>query len=84
MIKHPFNGSVEGKKGQTRALHYEGVAMIVENKQTQRFHTSYSIHLHDGHGVRLGEDKHVTVVGEFATEHDAMHAALEHSGKYFR
>lgn len=84
MTRHPFNGSVEGKKGQTRTLHYQGIVAIVEDRKAERFHASYSIHLHDGHGLRTGGDKHVTVVGEFTTEHEALQTALEHAGKYFR
>lgn len=84
MTRHPFDGSVAGKKGHTRTLHYQGAVEILEDKKTGRFHTSYGIHLHDGHGDRTSEDKHVTVVGEFATEHDALHAALEHAKQYFR
>jgi len=84
MIRHPFSGSLEDKKVRTGKLHYQGTVMIVEDKKTGRLHVSYSIHLHDGHSKRTSEERHVTLVGDFATEHDALHAALEHAGKYYR
>lgn len=84
MIRHPFNGSIEDRRIRTGKLHYQGTVVIVEDKKEGQFHASYSIHLHDGRGNRTSEDRHVTVVGEFATERDALHTALEHAGKYFR
>lgn len=84
MVKHLFNGTVEGKKGHTRTRHYQGTAMVYEDKKTGLFHTSYDIHLHEGHGHRTSEDKHVTVVGEFTTQHLALQAALKHADKFFR
>lgn len=84
MHKHPFNGNVEGKKGVTRTLHYQGIVEIVEDRTAGRFHASFGIHLHDGHGHRTSEDKRVTVVGEFDTEQEALQTALEQAGKYFR
>lgn len=84
MTRHPFNGNIEGKKGVTRTLHYQGIVEIVEDRKAGRFHATYGIHLHDGHGRRTSEDKRVPVVGEFGTEQEALQTALDQAGKYFR
>ncbi|HEV7164694.1 MAG TPA: hypothetical protein VGO35_04795 [Gammaproteobacteria bacterium] len=84
MTRHPFNGSLENKRFRTGKLHYQGVVEIVEDKKTALFHTSFGIHLHDGHSNRTSEEKRVTILGEFTTEHDALSAALDQAQKYFR
>ena len=84
MTRHPFNGSLENKRFRTGKLHYQGVVEIVQDKTAGHFHASYGIHLHDGHSNRTSEEKHVTVIGGFTTEHDALEAALDHAGKYFK
>ncbi|HET7174475.1 MAG TPA: hypothetical protein VFK21_00555 [Gammaproteobacteria bacterium] len=84
MTRHPFNGNIEGKKGVTSTLHYQGIVEIVEDRKAGRFHASYGIYLHNGRGHRTSEEKRVTVVGEFNTEQEALQTALEQAGKYFR
>jgi len=84
MTRHPFHGSLDNKRFRTGKLHYQGVVEIVEDKKVGKFHASYGIHLHDGHGHRTSEDKTVPIVGEFPSEHDALEAALDNAQKYFR
>ena len=40
--------------------------------------------MHDGQRHRTSEEKRVTLVGDFESEHDALEAALEQAGKYFK
>lgn len=84
MTRHPFHGSLENKKLRVGKLLYEGIVEIVEDRTAGRFHATYGIHLHDGHGHRTSEDKRVTVVGDFDTEQEALQTALDQAGKYFR
>ena len=84
MHRHPFSGNIAGKKGVTPTLHYQGIVEVVEDRKAGRFHATYGIHLHDGHGHRTSEEKRVPVVGEFDTEQEALQTALEQAGKYFR
>lgn len=84
MTRHPFNGSVANKRYRSGKLHYQGVVEILEDKKVGKFHASYGIFLHDGHSHRTSEEKRVTLVGEFATEHDALEAALEQATHYFK
>jgi len=84
MTRHPFNGSLENKRFRTGKLHYQGVVEILEDRKVGKYHACFGIHLHDGHNNRTSEEKRVTLVGEFATEHDALEAALDQAGKYFR
>ncbi len=84
MNRHPFNGSLENKRFRTGKLHYQGVVEIVEDKKAARFHATFGIHLHDGHSHRTSEEKRVTILGEFTTEHDALEAALGQAQKYYR
>ena len=84
MTKHPFNGSTADRRDPGRTMHYEGTVMILQDKTAGRFHTSYSIHMHDGHGTRTTSDRTATVVGAFETEQEALNAGLEHAKKYFK
>ena len=84
MTRHPFNGSLDNKRFRTGKLHYQGVVEILEDKKAGKFHASYGIHLHDGHSNRTSEEKRVTLVEVFETEHDALEAALDQAGKYFK
>ena len=83
MIKYAFNGNTEDRRTRGHQLHYEGVVLVVQDKSKGRFHTSYVIHLHDGHGKALTTDRTVPVVGEFNTEEEALNAGLEHAKHYF-
>ena len=84
MHRHSFNGNIMGKKGVSSTLHYQGVVEIVEDRQAGRFHASFGINLHDGHGRRTSQEKRITVVGDFDTEQEALQTALEQADKYFR
>lgn len=84
MIKYSFNGSTDDRRTRTHQLHYEGTVMVLQDRSKGRFHASYNIHLHDGHGKATTSDRTVPVVGEFATEEDALNAALENAKKYFK
>ena len=84
MTRHPFNGSLDNKRFRAGKLHYQGVVEILEDKKAGKFHASYGIHLHDGHSNRTSEEKRVTLVEVFETEHDALEAALDQAGKYFK
>jgi len=84
MTRHPFNGSLDNKRFRTGKLHYQGIVEILEDKKAGKFHASFGIHLHDGHSNRTSEEKRVTLVELFETEHDALEAALDQAGKYFK
>lgn len=84
MTRHPFHGSLENKKLRAGKLLYEGMVEIVEDRTAGRFHASYGIHLHDGHGHRTSENKRIIVVGDFDTEQEALRTALDQAGKFFR
>lgn len=81
MMKQPFNGSIR-RSGME--LLYRGVIHVLLDARTGTFHASFDIHVEDKQERALNAEKHVTLVGVFATEHEALDAAIKQTRRYFR